>query len=175
LNKDLESILRMVNEWLRYAEAKNGAALAFNTAAISVVLSANGSTILPNWYYLSVLISCVISLGFGLISFLPSLSTTRNIKRQIAIKGGNEPNLIYFGEIAGLSLDSFRDRVCAKFKIASEDVFFAELTQQIYVNSVIAKRKFKLFSVAAFFAVFGLTLGISFVVWVILARNDDVG
>ena len=66
-------IFSNVNEWLKFAETKNGALIAFNSACIFGVLTiANEGDIKPpNWYVITVVTFVLISTLISFSSLFP--------------------------------------------------------------------------------------------------------
>ena len=175
MEMSLAGLFSIVNEWLRFAESKNAAGVAFNTAIIAVTIDLDVGMGFPDFYPGLVLTFSIVSLGFGLISFLPSLSISRNMRVEVGDVEHDSGNILFFGSIAEMGIENFRRRALIDFGLKDTDGLFLPLTEQIFVNSVIIRRKLKLFNAAVFFAALGLTFGLSLIVWAVMSKNRDIG
>jgi Family of unknown function (DUF5706) len=175
MEMSLAGLFSIVNEWLRFAESKNAAGVAFNTAIIAVTIDLDVGTGFPAFYPKIVLAFAIVSLGFGLISFLPSLSISRNLRIKVDDVDRDSGNILFFGSIAEMGIENFRRRALVDFSLEDASGLFLPLTEQIFINSVIIRRKLKLFNAAVFFAALGLTFGLSLIVWAVMAKNRDIG
>ena len=109
----LEFIFNNINNWLKFAEAKNGSILAFNGAAIFALLSITKKSpniIAPTLIYLLLVtfIACVL---LNLITFIPVLNALFSKKmKQKQILNLNEVNLLFYGDIAKLPSEDYLNR-----------------------------------------------------------------
>jgi hypothetical protein len=147
----LSATLSRVIDFLKFAEAKNAALLAFSSAWIvaSANLLTNGRS-LPNGLMMALAIALPLFVASALISiwsFLP---------RRKLPKFHRDPNqsksLIYFGDISTFDPAVYKQRVRERY--GSEDGTTAEnylddLAIQVAVNSKIANAKFTLFNLGA--------------------------
>src|SRR4051794_19681545 len=103
----LQYILAQINDWLKFAEAKNGALVAAAIAIIIGLLQANVSPgscpanldFLPlcKWYYVTTLPLWIAAGGVvALSSFLPQTAIPYVFSKPIQ----KSDNLLFFGEIA---------------------------------------------------------------------------
>ena len=153
----LRYILSLVNEWLKFAEAKNGALLAVDSAMIFGVfkLSESGWPHVGLFYLtISVLIASAVSC---LISFIPKLKMpTFTMKRE----PDSGDSLIYYGHIAKYNPENYLKALYGQADTGSVSPSSLEVdyAKQIVTNSRIALRKYFCFTVALWFAVGALTL-----------------
>jgi Family of unknown function (DUF5706) len=147
----LATSLARVLEFLKYAEAKNGALLTFSSAWILAVLALlTGDKHLP-W---QLIVACEIALLFfgsgaaiSLYSFFPKLSLER-FTRLHSVR--HKPNLVYFGEVAELAIDDFERQIRLRYspttgsEVSAE--YISDMAVQIRINSSIVKRKLRLFA-----------------------------
>ena len=145
-----EKQLDRINTWLNFAEAKNAALIALNIALIAVMVN-----IFSNAKVLTVITvaAAMVSSFICLISFLPNLTNTPG--NNITAVGQN-PNLIYFGDISNIStsggmtqnyVNAVVDKYFAdgpKDKIKA-DAFIVDLASEIIINSQITVKKYQLF------------------------------
>jgi len=148
----LKEILDLVNQWLKFAEAKNAALLAANcTIAFALSKSLQQFKSIP--LYLNIYIYFAIALLFiaaalSLLSFIPRthmpwISSTR--------KPSTEDNLVFYGHIAAYDANSYlnalyRETGVDKIKHQGLEEDYAE---QIIINSRISLAKYRLFAAAA--------------------------
>lgn len=152
--KSLAALLSRVLDMLRFAEAKNAALLAFASAWIVgiVNLLSSGRT-LPYGYHGACLIALplfVVAAIAAIVSMLPKL----NAWALIGAPKGSSRNLLYFGDIAEMSVDAFKRDVRSSYKPVDAETPFSELylgdlEAQIAINAKIAVRKHKIFHFGA--------------------------
>ncbi|REE81587.1 hypothetical protein A8990_118113 [Paenibacillus taihuensis] len=146
-----------VNDWLKFAEAKNGALLVFSGAAITAILSFLGSSyhILPNWKtglcagIVLLSISCLLSI----LSFIP--------RTKIFFKHRGAPvdtdNFYFYGNLSKYSPQQLIKAISNHYYDDNNNELTRsniDLAAQIVINSGIAVDKFHFFKVS---------------VWVVLA------
>ncbi len=151
----LNSQLDRVNYWLSFAEAKNGALLALNVAALAL-LSDFGSdyTVIWTLVVISLLASCAVALW----SFFP-------ITKELCYKKEfeHEDNLTFWGDIAAYSSETYLNEVLRQYFPRSSECTASRLAQdianEITSNSKIAFRKYKFFKGALFLDGLAVILG----------------
>lgn len=147
----LRFILSGVNDWLNFAEAKNGALLAANSALIFSALGlADGKAFVSDWigyYFYSSLLLASVSGLICLISFLPHIEIPVLKSRS---PSDESSNLLFYGDICDHDTSSYVSALCSRYGFALDDVdaFEKELAEQIVVNSRIAVRKYRMFETA---------------------------
>jgi hypothetical protein len=152
VNKHLDDIYKDVIEWLKFAEAKNGALLAFNGALLFGVIGllSNKNKHIENLFPLSFasILLIIISMIILLISFLPDLKAVKRIKN-------NHPtrltNYRYYKDIAALRPDAYLKSinfVYCNTEISNLNKGDLDLANQIVILSIIAVRKYKFFTFA---------------------------
>ena len=158
----LKFIFNNVNEWLKFAEAKNGAILAFNGAAIFAILSYIKKIpviINPLLIYL-LLATFLISILVNLITFIPILNAlfkSRIIKSNSLKK--TKLNLVFYRDIAKLSNKDFLNKFYKTYypAIKNENSSFEQdLSNQIVNNSIITYTKMLLFKISAVIEFLGI-------------------
>jgi len=145
----LDKTLSKVNEWLRFAETKNGALIGGVCAVMFGIQKAvSDITALPAWlalYIASFFICCTIALIISLLSFLPRLKAPFWLDAD-AIKSTDNP--FFFGHACKYSGYTYLKLL--NIKGAPEDQKVAEyFAEQIINNSKIAVGKYAMFSAAA--------------------------
>jgi len=151
----LRYILTTVNEWLKFAEAKNGALLVADIAILfGVFRLLNESTGPKVFIYLAIFLVIVSTIS-SLVSFIPQLKVSSFIPKKRTEK---EASLIFYGHIAKYEPQSYIKALYAESgaepaAIASIEVDYA---QQIITNSRIALRKYLCFNVGLWLTVLAL-------------------
>jgi len=144
-SRDLRSTLALVNEWLRFAEAKNGAlvvaSLGVAVALLQMDPSTDGYLRIPPWYARFMLAQLLLATGAALGSFLPRT----NIGRLLP-KGAKKEtdNLFFFAHIAKYSPKFYLKALTEDLAVREEKPSRSELglAEQIVVNARIANWKF---------------------------------
>jgi hypothetical protein len=159
----LLSILAIVNEWLRFAEAKNAVLLAFCGAGITAIATFLAAGKPLTWPTTIGLGTCALLLGISSLvsslSFIPKTDLDHLIWRRQRPKNNartsqaSNDNLYYFNSLRkygsyslldALNKDYFEGRIAKPYK--KEDL---DLASQITINSDIASGKFMLFAASA--------------------------
>ncbi len=148
----LKDIFENVNNWLKFAEAKNALIIVLNGTLIfriSGFYSHIQNNVIYFLYFMSILM-LLISIVIAIISFIPRLKTPY-IKMQNPLPNDN---LLYFGHIAKYTPDQYYLKIS---KILSKDDKYKEFnmhySNQIVVNSRITFIKFKQFEISVFFLI----------------------
>lgn len=161
-----EKQLEMVNYWLAFAEAKNGAIIAINVAIMAVMIS-----LFEQAPIMCVLvISCFsISSIWSLISFCPNMKN-RPDGNNFTIDNC-EKNLLFYGDIASLETTEqyieltcdryFEDTINMQIDI---DKLIYDLASEIVINSQITKKKYSKFRQALKVDFIAIVLSIIFLV-----------
>jgi hypothetical protein len=162
----LTAIFQNVNDWLKFAEAKNGILLAFSGAGITatITLLATAQNI-PNSLKIGLLLTtsllCICSLICS-VSFLPKTNLERLLWwRNRPPKNANytkkdKDNLWYFGHLQkynaielleALNKHYFEGKVSNKPDYKKE---YQDIAAQITINAKIASLKFQVFTYAVY-------------------------
>ena len=167
--EQLQKLFANVNEWLKFAEAKNFGLLSLNGAVMFGFLESNlleNNTILVGFYVFASFI--LFSFLVTLLSLFPIVSTIE--KGQYAKswidkfcnwidKEKQFENIHFYGYLKRIDESSFETNFLNK--IGSIDPFSQyerELVSQILYNSRITWLKYQLFKMGAFFFLLGLIL-----------------
>ncbi|WP_425080379.1 Pycsar system effector family protein [Ruegeria arenilitoris] len=147
-----ENLQRTI-DFLKFAEAKNGAAIAFASALILATLQIREKFA---DLQLNELIGLCIALGAGFVaarSFLPRLSWG-----EAKTKGTDgEKNLLFFSDIADFSAEEFQSEFALRYGKGS-DALEHDLSVQAVANSRIAVNKMHHFSISALLLVMSTAL-----------------
>jgi hypothetical protein len=146
----LKAILSTVNDWLRFAELKNGALLTFATGLILALVRSYpqfsaGSKV--KWCYATAIILISLSSLVSLLSFIPKLEIPWFESEQ---KPKDDDNLYFFGDIAKFSASHYVTSLLIANGEAPRAITRLEtnLAVQSIVNSRIARKKYWCFNVA---------------------------
>lgn len=158
----LRNLFVNVNEWLKFAEAKNLGLLTLNGAIIFGITQTdfkNHVEILFPLYYVFIPLS-LISFFWCLLSLFPIISKieTGTFKDSIAKfsnwidKESVFENIHFYGYLRTLSISEFETKFLAKVGSNVNFVEFEkELATQIIYNSRITWLKYQCFKIGAFF------------------------
>lgn len=149
LQEYLEKQLDRIDKWLSFAEAKNAALIAFNVALLAFV-----TELLSGYPYVNLIfIMCIlVATVVALISFYPFKGHPNNKKEKYTETSEiDKINLTFWAEIA-----KFEDH--EKYLGAVTEKYFSgqneyssmakDLAAEVWENSGIAARKYKLFRYA---------------------------
>jgi len=147
---NLKDILEDVNNWLKYAEAKNALIIVLNSSLI-VGLSNVSDDITNSTIYILFLTSILmllISIVIAIMSFIPRLKTPQLKKQNIL----EDDNLIHYVDIRKYTATQYYEKIekilPKENRNKDFEMYYAE---QIVTNSRIAFIKFKQFEAAAWF------------------------
>lgn len=174
----LQKIFLNINDWLKFAEAKNFGLLTLSSAVIigfgqtecyadSVILKVGNYIFIP---------FAVLSLIISLVSLFPILTKIEKgqlVKSWITClssiidKENLFENIHFYGYIRNLDTEEFERKFLQKVSSAeSLSGYEKDLVTQIVYNSRITWLKYQLFKIAAF--IFGLGIVVSIILYVIL-------
>jgi len=143
---DIKYIFNNINDWLKFAEAKNGMLIAFDSAALWAFISLlkDGKFFCSDliyYIYLSLFL-LVISIVVLLYSFIPQFSL-KDKKSDIDI---DKLNLTCFFDLAKIDYESLR--ILLKNSSIEFKSFELALLAQVINNSKIAVFKYNCFKIA---------------------------
>lgn len=168
--EQLYKIFNNVNDWLKFAEAKNVGLLTLNAVIVFGIIQINfkeGSIIEKAGFYILIPFA-ITSFLTALISLFPILS---KIEKGIYVKNFIDSfsnsidqekkieNIHFYGYLKTINENEFENKFL--FKIGSTHAFSQyekELANQIIHNSRIAWLKYQLFKIGAFFFLFGIVV-----------------
>lgn len=163
LEQHVKDIFDNVNNWLKFAEAKNAAIIAYNSvilAGIASYITSNQN--IPNLLGSFLIISsCLILISslIGLISFAPQTKIINYTKKGEIL---DSDNLLYWGHLKNYTpLQLLKKLNTSKTSENNNDSEFTiieiDYAQQIIMNSQIADKKYSLFKVALALNIFAIT------------------
>jgi hypothetical protein len=159
----------MVNDWLKFAEAKNAGLLGLNglglTALLGFATQVEKLDAWPNYLLVASTVAWILSVLALVLSFLPKLNT-----KFLLDKGGREiqnlDNLFFFGHLARLDPAALlKELGLQSEQQSSRHRFEHDLAKQVVTNSRIANGKLRAFTIAAVLWLIGVTctaIGVAF-------------
>lgn len=172
MKEDLQEIFKNVNEWLKFAEAKNFGLLTLNAAIVFGLTQLKldkGEAAYNAAYYIFTpfavfsFFSCLISL-FPIVSKIEKGEYAKswiNWFCNILGKEKSFENIHFYGYLKGINFNEFENKY--KNKTVNYNFFNGfekDLVMQILYNSRITWLKYQLFKIGAFFFFSGLVLAI---------------
>jgi hypothetical protein len=177
MEKRLEEILQHVNGWLKFAEAKNAAIVAFDGTALfgMFTLIKDFPWVLSNGYMAAYVLSfCVfssLSLLIALASFLPQIKLP---KPKVAVPNPVSYNLLFYGHLSQQGEKEYLDALASgSSETAKADHSALEISyaNQIIVNSKITVRKYSYFSAALWLSICAIATPIFGIIFMVLVRR----
>jgi len=172
----LLKVFALVNEWLKFAEAKNAMLIAFNGASIYGLAKALELQFFQEhdgWVIYATVSMIILSFSVvvGLLSFIPQLNFINFSKSNIDGRTSN----IYFGHLKNKSELQIIQGLCE----TNEEKFNSyelDIAHQIQQNSIIASNKYDFFSVAVWITIIGYVNVLAFILAIMLwvNRNQEV-
>lgn len=155
-DEQLRYVLGLANEWLRFGEAKNGALLGAASAAMfaaSRFLPDEPASSWLGWYLLLAIGQCAFAAAFALLAFLPKVKLG-----PLAEKGDcrDTDSIYHYGDIAKYEPAAYLKRLSSELGEDAEGKAAEDLAGQVVNNSRIAVKKYRCFTVGAWFLVSAL-------------------
>ncbi len=155
-------------DFVRFAETKNAALLTFCSAWIVVSVNMLKGAGNMSGEYIAALTTALAL--FAVAAMISVLSIAPRIVNKASAKTPERPrNLLFFGDIAPLDVDSFKEQFTARYQPESgqsvSQAYLDDLMTQIAINSKIAARKMRFFHWAARVAFLAITTLLSPALW----------
>ncbi|MEG5036245.1 Pycsar system effector family protein [Microcoleus sp. AT3-D2] len=186
MTEKLLCIFQIVNDWLKFAEAKNAVLLAFCSAAITAIITylSTASTIPIFFQYgllISILLLCISSLICSL-SFLPKTdiehfvwSRTKSVRNSKSSLKDSD-NFYFFNNLNKYDSNDLLEAMNRLYfegtvqkPYRKEDL---DIASQITINSEIASTKFRFFRIALWLLIFSIFIVlISLVIAILIYRK----
>jgi hypothetical protein len=151
------SILSDTNDWLKFAEAKNGAVLAINCAiAFGLIRLLQGAQNLNDglfYYSIFVMTQLFGSLTLSLISLLPRTNPPWWVKFP---EKNDIENPLFFGSACKYSPKDYLNLIREVTGNSEHEKIHEHLSQQIVINSKIAFIKYSQFNKSAWLLISAL-------------------
>jgi hypothetical protein len=135
--EDAWRLLNSTNEWVRFADAKAGGALAGAGVLAGALASAGLSDKFAD--------TPDAAVGFGVASGVAAIIAAALALYALVptLRVGEPVSLIYFEHVARKYRDDINGHAAAvKAMLEDEDQFFKEVAAQVWANSVVARGKF---------------------------------
>lgn len=162
----LYKIFSNVNDWLKFAEAKNAALIAFNSAAIAGIMQAYPTDNPDLMVFKGIMIALfAISICVSIYTFLPVLSKTFNYQKVDETKFETEKgklNCLFYGHHCKITSNQLLTLLNIKAPITNPVVpnLEMDIADQIITNSEITMSKYKLFTFAGWLTFAGVVMGL---------------
>lgn len=171
MDDKLKDIFENVNNWLKFAEAKNATLIAGNGLVIFAIAKLlKDLTVHQYLIYYAYFVIIVLGLSFciALSSFIPNIKLPKYLFKE---DPETESNLLFFGSIQKYDERSYLKELKESLDINDEKVienkFNLMYAQQIIINSKIAMKKYKLFDLSLHLTLFAiLSPVLYFIYWV---------
>lgn len=169
MNEDLKYAFSNVNDWLKFAEAKNAGLLALNAGAIIGLLQAADKffSALP-WSRGILIIAFCASSAVCLYSILPQVNiwfkSYKKLEDAEFARQKSKLNFLFFGHLSQLSKEQLLELYKEgnpNAQITSAD---SDLAFQIVNNAEIASQKFAVFKVSCWITFMAAVAGVMFVI-----------
>lgn len=153
MNDDLKYTFNNINDWLKFAEAKNVGLLAMNATIVIGILQGDStfSSSMKFFEGFMIILFCISSC-ISLYTVLPVLNNWFKLYKKLNQNEfnlqKNSLNALFFGDITKLSSDQFIELFEYKHNITLS-LAEKDFANQITINSEICWQKYKLFSFAA--------------------------
>jgi hypothetical protein len=169
MEQKLTQVFALVNEWLRYAEAKNGALAALAAAALATVSNvlATAAALTTTFKVLGVTtaVCFAFSCSIALLSFVPLVNRPKLSSDRKGVNDAEKDNLLFFGDLCKYTPTEFLDSMTRRYfekdeYVAADEKYYLDLAEQIIVNSRITAIKFRFFKVGVWFLIAAIPLGL---------------
>ena len=154
----LKDIFENVNNWLKFAEAKNATIVAGNGLLIFGICRLLKDTSINEWilYYIYfVIFIMLLSFVVALISFIPNVKLPHYLYNN-----KKSDNLLFFGSIMHYNEDSYLKELNESLGLNSEEYKTKKINkmyaQQIIINSQIAMKKYNIFNISLHLTLFAI-------------------
>jgi hypothetical protein len=156
--KELHHILALVNEWLKFAEAKNAALLIAASAVVLGVPSVAAQLQLcSSWTAIYVTWLIALAALSALVAAFSLLPRTRIPWLLPSTPPQLPGNVLFYGEIHKLDPDTYLNSLRSKLGLLGDPIpIERDYAEQIIVNSRITMEKYTLFSIALWTLLFGV-------------------
>ncbi len=153
MEERLRFILSLVNDWLKFAEAKNGVLLAVDLGILVALSGSISSSLLPKVTMLFAIVLVFLAVVAVLVSFIPQTRLRNSIRAPATLQQGS--SLLFFAHIAEYEPDSYMKALYSQIHQDTTVVSSLELdySGQIITNSRIALFKYRCFNIGLWLTV----------------------
>ncbi|MDT5267964.1 MAG: hypothetical protein QOH49_150 [Acidobacteriota bacterium] len=177
MEERLKGIFANVNEWLKFAEAKNAAIIAADAAAsfgaLTLVLSKDNLPAFWLYIYLhSFTFFVALSAIVALLSVIPKTKVLLNKPKEE--RQAND-NLLFYGHIAKYTPEEYLTELRKRYEEHEPKNSGLEFdyAQQITINSQITLRKYDFFRYASWLALTGILTPLLIIPLLLLVRTKN--
>lgn len=176
MEERLKFIFSNVNDWLKFAEAKNGVLVAFNGAAIwgtlqgfEMICKINPLLKIPTYFFI---VCAFVGIVISLFSFMPSLKLSKRAISEIDNQIIKDQSLIFFRDISQFNSDTYLKVLYSRSEGKLPDKtnsYELDIANQIVANSRNGWLKYRRFFWALNVTLCGMVLPIPFIIvfWII--------
>ena len=179
-NHDIEELLRFslanINNWLRFAEAKNAALVVANIgASFGALRLAATQNLYPTAYYYALIAggTLLLATGIALASFIPQLKIPWLAQLRAA---RSRDNVLFYGHIANYTPENYLKELYARrgHKLEEINALERDYAEQMIINSRIALRKYGWFNIAVCLTIIALAT-LVFALILLLIHDTKLG
>lgn len=160
--RELESILSIIKDWIDNSDTKVGVLLAFDGIVgvlaykrfIDLFINTRGGSSPAE---IILLIASSVLIGYSSVKALLGIFPRLN-------HGQNNGSLIYFYDISSITLEDYSRRI----KKLTKEEYKSELVRQIYALSVVSTKKFRVFQDSLVFLFIGLSIWGVLELWLLM-------
>ncbi|MFK8034874.1 MAG: Pycsar system effector family protein [Hyphomicrobiales bacterium] len=141
--------LQRAIDFLKFAEAKNGAAVAYSSALVLTVLQMRPKVVELSSLETTGLLLCLLGGLIAVRSFVPQLDPRVFFRPDAKV----DSNLLFFGDVAKLTANEYSEKFNERYCDMSN--LLEDMSQQTSINSKIAMDKMNHFTLSLMFSVGG--------------------
>ena len=165
-------------DWLKFAEAKNAAAVALCAVILPFLVSAVGSKQVFYQFYGWVCLPFIcLGLFLALLSFLPRLTKIPYLEMLPSPNESNSvdyrPSLIFFQDVKDISAEVFLERCREVHSGAAFSRIDEDFIVQVHSLAGITAKKMKLFSWSLRLVICGIFTPIAALALIVIWKNND--
>ena len=169
---------QLVNEWLKFAEAKNIALISLNGAAIVGMQSVwkHYNPTWPGWgwtelWLWTATVCCGLSLLVGVASLFPKTRIPPAFYRSVP---DGSTGAIFFGHLARMTPEDVLRELAPGHATSEHSRYLLDMAGQVVVNSKNARRKFALFTIAVWLTLCGVATPVGAALFYMWFWDEDL-
>jgi len=154
MTQELYQVFSNVNDWLKFAEAKNAMLIAFNGASIFGIVRLLNTDFVSNSSFIeNYLLFVIICLIFSTVNCLISFAPRVKIIKGGYYDSGKIPNVLFFEYLKGKSNLEIIKEITGKTETEDYSTLQKDIAEQIKQNSIIASRKYSHFTISVWITI----------------------
>ena len=154
ITQQLYQVFNNVNDWLKFAEAKNAMLIAFNGASIFGIIKLFSLDFVENSRFIeNYLLFVIVSLIFSTVNCLISFAPRVKILKGGYYGSGKIPNVLFFEYLKGKSNLDIIKEVTGETETEDYSTLQKDIAEQIKQNSIIASRKYSHFTISVWITI----------------------